>query len=179
MLKIFPLPNPRLTKIHCLEWKKVAVDTDTSDTPPNEDTKTPEQVAALIQDFDAFLAQFITLVVLGKVENESAWRAVTNRMCQAVSAPPTQRVLWIDDETQVSVLQANIEQRIKDSLGDSVKFEDIRAFSSSPKIEHIIKKASALKPSEVATHKFGLITIGLAFTAAVQKSTIPNLAVTS
>lgn len=111
----FPIPIPQLTCLHRLD------DTD-----------------EVLADFTHFIENHLTLLILGNFEGANLLFENAHQLCVQPGAHPKQRILWVDDISQLAVIRPKIEEMLIASFPDrTIDFNNLRALSIEPKTQKI------------------------------------------
>lgn len=110
----FPLIKPELTRVHQLTSLENAV-----------------------TEFEQFLKQHVSLVILGKFENSDLLIKNAHKLCTQQGAHPKQRILWIQTPEQIAALRSTIEALIEalieeDESEQTTGLDNLRAIAFEP-----------------------------------------------
>ncbi len=146
----FPLIKPELTRVHQLNSLETA-----------------------LEEFEQFLKQYVSLIVLGDFENDDLLIGNAHKLCVQQGAHPKQRILWIRSMAQLTALHPKLEAYLKASFPNKeIHLDNIRAIAFEPRT----KKAAYLifvDPSlsdDPADKRKGISTFQMqkAFNAAIK-----------
>lgn len=111
----FPIPIPHLTCLHQLD------DTD-----------------EVLIDFLQFIDKHITLLILGNFEGSNLLFENAHQLCVQDGAHPSQRILWINDISQLATIRPKIEEILSSSFPErTIDFNNLRALSIVPETQEV------------------------------------------
>ncbi len=143
----FPIPIPSLTRVHTLNGMETA-----------------------IEDFDAFLEEHITLLLLGRFEDSTILLEGANKLCTQETAHPKQRILWVNKLEELFTLKTKIEDALKEGFPEKeITFENVRAIAMMPKVAYVIYVDPSLSPDpKDKRKKISIFQMQRAFNAAIK-----------
>lgn len=150
----FPMPIPTLTRVHTLN----ELEGDN-----------------VITDFDAFLEAHVSLVILGKFEEEAVILSDANKICTQNTTHHKLRVLWLDKVEQLVALKPKIQAALDAAYPEkAITFENVRAVTMTPTINYVIFVNPALSPDPKDKRKrISFFQMQRAFNAATKALTPP------
>ncbi len=149
----FPIPFPNLTRVNELEGAATAV-----------------------EDLNTYISQHLPLIILGDFQDTDNLIDNANRLCTQPGALPTQRVLWLRDETTLRAVLPQLDAAIKLGFpGKAYQLDNIRALSIDPKsgrAAYLIFKNPQLSPDPNDSKKsLSTFQMQRAFNAAIAQVT--------